>query len=179
MDPLNYYKKAHKTDSIIKKRLVADQKEANPDEEIVYGARSVNVRLPDFLQKYTEDWDIYSKNAEQTAKEIEKDLDKYFGGNYFEVKPAKHEGTFKVISRVTERGVADITLPEKVIKYDTIRGIKYATLDEQVINIKKTLADPASQFRHRKDRETLQRIKLSKKIKKTKKRKPVYPSIFY
>ena len=141
--------------------------------EVVYGARSVNQRLPTYLSKITEDWDIFSHTAEETAKKLEQTLDKEFGGNFFEVKPAKHEGTFKVVSRVTMRGVADLTIPERTISYETIDGVNFATLDEQVSNIKRSLDDDDFRFRWDKDREGLQRIKLFKKHHKPKRRSTV------
>jgi len=127
---------------------------------VVYGARSVNVRLPDYLQGPTEDWDIYCHDAEETARKLEQMLDKEFGGDYFDVKPAKHPRTYRVFSKVTNNVVADITLPDKAITYQNLDGIKYATLDEQVTNIKRILTEPESRFRWAKDAEVLQRIKL-------------------
>lgn len=151
-----YYKKdyAGKDEKAIEESLRHDSK------EVVYGAQSVNVRMPKYLERWTEDWDIYSHSPEETAKEMERLLDKTFGGDFFEVRPAKHEGTFKVVSKVTKRGIADITVPDKTIEYQTIDGINYATLDEQVANIKRALADETSRFRWDKDKETLQRIEI-------------------
>lgn len=151
---LDYYKRAEGIDEVIKESL----QEGEP--EVVYGARSVNVRMPSFLQKFTRDWDVYSQDAEQTARDMEESLDEYFGGNFFAVQPARHKGTFRVVSLVTRENVADITLPEDKMTYQVIGGVKYATLDEQVANIKKALADPSFRFRHVKDSETLQRIEL-------------------
>ena len=154
----SYYKKA--SEGIVETEI--EESLRNDPKEVVYGAQSVNVRMPPYLQKFTEDFDIYSLSPQETAAEIEKILDKTFGGDYFEVRPAKHEGTFKVISKVTQREVADITLLDKTVKYQVIDGINYATLDEQVTNIKKSLTDRASKFRWNKDKETLQRIRLYK-----------------
>jgi len=141
--------------------------------EVVYGARSVNQRLPDYLEKFTEDWDVYSHTAKESAKELEKLLDEQFGGDYFEVRPAKHEGTFKVVSKVTMRGVADITIPERTISYQTIDGINYATLEEQVVAIERALSAPEFRFRWDRDKEALQRIELFEEYHKPKRRPAV------
>ena len=149
-----YYKKASsgEKERIIKHLLIGEK------PLVVYGGVSINVRLPEYLQGVTLDWDIYSHNAGETAHRLEKLLDQEFGGDYFEVLPAKHPQTFRVVSKVTSKVVADITLPDKTIKYQFINGIRYATLDEQAYRIKRTLADPEKKFRWNKDEETLQRI---------------------
>ena len=140
---------------------VKESLEADPTE-VVYGAQSVNVRMPSYLRRFSEDWDIYSHNPEETAKELETLLDKTFGGDFFEVRPARHEGTFKVVSKVTKKGIADITLPSRTITYQTVDDVNYATLEEQVTDIRKVLADPKYRFRWNRDKETLQRIVLCK-----------------
>jgi len=131
------------------------------DDEIVYGARATNKVFPEYLDKHTEDWDIATNDdPKQVANKIEKMLDKRYGGNYFYVEPAKHEGTFKIKSKVTRSGVVDVSIIEDPISHERIGGINYATLDNQVKNIEKSLSDPESKFRHDKDKETLQRIKI-------------------
>lgn len=130
---------------------------------VVHGGKAINAQLPSWLSKATEDWDILSVNPEETARKLEGLLDERYGGDYFEVIPAKHEGTFRIINKVTRREVADITLPERRIGYRTINGINYATLEYHVKRIKEILRDPEVKFRHAKDRETLQRIKIHRR----------------
>jgi hypothetical protein len=130
-------------------------------DDIVYGARSVNKALPKYLKKNTEDWDIYTNdNPKTVAKKIEKALDKRYGGNYFYVIPAKHKGTYKIQSKVTMNNIVDVTLKEDSILHKRIGGVNYATLDFQVKKIKESLGTKESEFRHNKDKETLQRIKI-------------------
>jgi len=163
-----YYKFSPKaTDKVILARLKAN------DKLIVHGGKAINVFLPDWLDKATEDWDIFSDTPLATAKKLEEVLEKKYGGNYFTVKPAKHKGTFRIQSIVTKRVVADITLPEREIEYKEVEGINYATLDYHVKQIKRTLATPEYSFRHGKDKETLQRIRIyrqrhPRKVKDTK-----------
>ena len=59
--------------------------------------------------------------------------------------------------------MADYTSQGKKPKFKKILGVKYATLDSIKRKIGKTLRDEAQEFRHDKDRETLQRIKLHEK----------------
>jgi len=152
----NYYLKVSdgEKDRIVRRLLGGEH------SRVVYGARSVNVRLPEYLRGPTEDWDIYCHDAKETAHKLEQMLDQEFGGDYFEVKPAKHSNTFRVFSKVTNNVVADITLPDKTITYQYLEGVGYATLDEQVDNIKKILTESEYRFRWTRDREMLQRIKL-------------------
>lgn len=149
-----YYLRTGEKDRLVRQLLYGDT------SRVVYGGKSVNALLPEYLQGTTRDWDIYSHDAEETANMLEKSLDEEFGGDYFEVKPAKHEGTFRVVSKVTGNVVADISFPSKTISYHIIDGISYATLDEQVTNIQRMLTEPESTFRKPKDVETLQRIRL-------------------
>jgi len=156
-----YYKKTQMADKVILKNV-------KKKGHIIYGARAVNQRLPVYLKKPTEDYDILSTTPKKTAKRVEKKLDKKYGGNYFDTKPAMHPGTYKVINLVTKRGIADYTKPTNKVPYSKIKGIKYAKLSYQKDRIKQSLGDPKSKFRHEKDKETLQRIK----IKESTKRKP-------
>jgi hypothetical protein len=132
-------------------------------KNVVYGARSINAQVPKYLEKHTEDWDVFSAKPKQEAMRLEKKLDKKFGGDYFYVEPAEHKGTFKVRSRVTRSGVADFTKPEKKVDYKTVRGVRNASLEWTKNHIKQTLKDKESEFRWDKDREALQRINLVKR----------------
>lgn len=172
MATLNQADKYYKRKGL-QNRVISD--ELRGEDEIVYGARSVNAQLPKYLETTTEDWDIATEDdPEQVAGKIEKKLDKRYGGNYFRVEPALHPGTYKIRSNVTNRGIVDVTIVEPdSVPHKKIGGINYATLDYQVQQIEKSLANPESKFRHSKDSETLQRIKLSKK----KKAKKINPSL--
>jgi hypothetical protein len=130
-------------------------------DDVVYGARSVNRVMPKYLKKNTEDWDIYTNdNPKTVAKKIEKALDRRYGGNYFYVIPAKHKGTYKIQSKVTMNNIVDVTLKEDSVLHKRIGGVNYATLDFQVKKIKESLGSNENEFRHTKDKETLQRIKI-------------------
>ena len=159
-----YYRRKAKAEKIILRN-------AKQGKHIVYGARSVNVFLPKHLEKHTEDWDIFSKTPIKTANKVEKKLDKSYGGDYFETKPALHPGTHKVINKVTKRGVADYSKPDKKVPYVRRKGVRYAKLEFQKGRIKMSLSDPKSKFRHEKDKETRQRIRIYE-LQKKKRRKP-------
>ena len=146
-------------DTTIESKLVSS-------DLIVHGGRAINVQLPNWLDKATEDWDLFSSTPRETAEKLEKLLDEHYGGDFFRIIPAKHEGTFRIVNNVTLKGVADITLPKKKIDYITEDGINYATLEHHVERIKKTLTDPTKKFRWKKDKETLQRIRVFKRLKK-------------
>lgn len=133
---------------------------------IVHGGQAINAYLPEWLERETKDWDMFAKkDAEKYALELEAKLDKRYGGDYFAVEPAMHEGTYRVRNKVTGDVVADITLQDKKVDFKNVRGINYATLEYHEDKIKETLENPEAQFRRRKDVETLQRIKIHKKNK--------------
>ncbi len=134
--------------------------DAQEDGHIVFGAQASNAQLPPHLRKHTEDVDIFTKKSKKEAEQMEKKLDKAYGGDFFRVEKAKHKGTHKVKSNVTNRTVADYSSQGKKPNFKKILGVKYADLQSIKRKIGKTLRDEASSFRHDKDRETLQRIKL-------------------
>lgn len=134
--------------------------DAAEDGHIVFGAQASNAQLPPHLQKETEDFDIFTKQSKKQAEETEKKLDKAYGGDFFRTEKGAHKGTHKVKSNVTNRTVADYTSQGKKPRTKNILGVKYATLKSIKGKIKRTLRDEKALFRHSKDRETLQRIKL-------------------
>jgi hypothetical protein len=162
-----YYKKDQRgklADKVIMKELKGSG-------EIVYGARSVNAVVPSFLKKHTEDWDIYTDDDPRiVAHKIEKALDKRYGDNFFSVAPAKHEGTYKIKSRVTDKEVADVTFQEDDVEHRKVGGINYATLDYQVTKLRAALAKEEAKYRHDRDKETLQRILVFNEYVKEKKK---------
>jgi len=164
---LKYYKK--------KKQKKADKiilTTAKKKHLIVYGARAVNQQLPSVLRKETKDYDLYAEKPRKVAKLIEKKLDKSYGFNAFKVNPARHKGTYKIRSTVTGEEVADVTLmPKKKIPVIKRKGIQYAHVKHKLENIKKSLSDPKSKFRHLKDKDTRNRILLAKKLKKKRKKR--------
>jgi len=144
------------------------------NKEIIYGARALNKRFPPHLDRHTTDFDVFSPTPKKDAIQTEKALDKHFGGDYFEVKPAQHPGTFKVVSKINEEGYADYTKPEEKIPSEKIGGKRYVKLSYVKQHIKKTLKDPEAKYRHAKDRDALNRIQIYEKIKK-KRRAPSRP----
>ncbi len=138
---------------------------------IVHGSRAINAWLPSWLDRETKDWDILAKtDVEKLARILERKLDNRYGGDYFAVEAAVHPGTFRIRNKVTGEVIADLTLQERQVTFQSLRHIKYATLLDQENHILETLNDPSAAYRHRKDTEALQRIRLFKKIKKRKAR---------
>ncbi len=154
-------------DNKIKKVIL---KNVRKKQHIVHGARALNEFFPPFLDRSTQDYDIFSSTPKRTAEKVEKRLDRRFGGDFFRIEPAKFAGTVKVKSNVTEQTIADYTKPKRKIPNTKRRGIKYANFTHFKRRINESLKDPKNSFRHDKDRETLRRIKLTEKLR-TKKRK--------
>ncbi len=138
---------------------------------ILFGQKATNRQLPKDLRKDTEDYDIFSPTPKKSARRIERKLDKKLKGNFFFVKKAKFGGTYKVISKIGNKGVVDVGEKKPNVTIVTKKGIKLASLDFQKGQIKKSLADKASSFRHPKDREVRSRIKIAEARKKTKRPK--------
>ncbi len=164
---LKFYRDKDRGNKI--KRVIL--KNVKRKQHIVHGARALNEFFPSFLDRPTQDYDIFSSTPKRTAKNVETKLDKRFGGNFFRVEKAKFKGTIKVKSNVTEQTVADYTNPKREIQHTKRRGIRYANFKHFKRRIKESLADPKNRFRHEKDRETLRRIKLTEKLRTQKRKK--------
>lgn len=136
------------------------------DGEVIYGERAVEARLPDRLHRNTTDYDVYSKNPRKDALEAERELDKAFGGDYFETVQAQHPGTWKVRSKINGEGYADFTDPKKRLESDDIYGRKYIKLQAIKKRIREILKDKTQDYRHNKDKDTLNRIRVFEQIKR-------------
>jgi len=129
---------------------------------IIHGGRAQNVQLPRNLERPTRDWDVFAKNPKKAAKNMEKALDKKFGGDLFHVK--KGTGSpgikvFKVKSNLTNEGLVDFATPNVQIPWIAKRGKRFATLRQQVNRAKENLRDPEKKFRADKDRSLVKRYK--------------------
>lgn len=148
-----YYKKRNRIN-----RLVAEN--IKKRGHVVFGARAINAHLPSHLDRHTEDFDLYSKTPRKSARRLERKLDDRFNGNFFRVEPAKHPGTTKVVSNVTERGIADFSSPAEPVSFIKKSGTNVITLQQVKKNIHKSLRNPEAEYRRAKDREAMQRINL-------------------
>ncbi len=133
---------------------------------ILFGQKATNRQLPEDLRKDTDDYDIMSPTPRKSARRIERKLDRNFKGNFYKTKPAKFGGTFKVVQIIGDKPIADVGETKKNVTIVKRKGIKLASLEFQKGQIKKSLADPESKFRHPKDREVLSRIRIAEQRKK-------------
>lgn len=138
------------------KNIVLDQ--AQKERQVIYGQQSVNIQLPSKFRRETKDFDILTKKPKQSAERLVKQLNKVYGAEEFKVELAKHGKTFKVKSK-EGKTIADYTLTTKKPKTKEHFGIRYANLPYQEKKLKKILKDEAYEFRHSKDRDTLEKIK--------------------
>ncbi len=152
--------KYYRNKDLAKQIIIQD---ASEDGHIIYGAQAINAQVPQHLKKHTEDFDIFVKDSKKEATQIEKKLDKAYGGDMFRVEEARHPKTHKVKSNITNRTVVDYTSKGRKPNFKKILGAKYATLSSIKRTIGNTLRNETQAFRHDKDREALQRIKLHEK----------------
>lgn len=145
---------------------------------IVHGARALNKIFPPFLDTPTDDYDLFSKTPRDTARRVERRLDKKFGGDFFRVKKGESPTTHKIKSNVTNRTVADYTKPRRPIPNKKIGGVKYASVEHFKRQAKESLENPENEFRHDKDREQLTRIEVFENVKKRKLKKKRQASTF-
>lgn len=143
------------------------------NKQIVFGRRAMNAQLPGFLNAPTTDFDIYVNTPKRVAFRMQGRLDNALatGKEDFYAKQALHPKTWRVMNVGADKrkgtkddfSVVDYSPKPKRVCAVKIKGIKYQCLKAIVKGKKKTLRDPASAFRHAKDRSDLDRIHLAKK----------------
>jgi len=126
--------------------------------EVIQGERSVEAQVGSKYQRSTEDYDAYSPKPKQSAEETEEVLDREFGGDYFRVEPAKHRGTYKVVSNVDDDGWADYTKPSEPVPKVKIGQTNYTTLKFELKKAIRTLKNKQYAYRHEKERNKIKRI---------------------
>jgi hypothetical protein len=157
----NYYRKDPEATD---KAILAFLRDSRNPQTIVVGSQALNAHLPDWLDKATKDWDVVSVgDSKVLAGKLERMLDKHYGGDFFGVEPAIHEGTFRIRSKVTGVVVADISLKDREIDFKRIKGVNYASLDWLEQEAERLIASPDAEFRRAKDRDNLRRIRVYKR----------------
>jgi len=160
-DTETYYRK--------KKKVYPTILSVTEPHEVIHGERAVQKHLPQYLHRHTSDVDILTPTPYVDAMESERALDKKMGRDIFYVDKGQHPGTWRVKSRTNDESVADYTKPEeKLPPYQTIDGHNYVTIDYIQKHNQEVLNDPWSSFRHQKDRDTLNRIKIARRRKRKK-----------
>ncbi|MBW1784175.1 MAG: hypothetical protein JRL30_25975 [Deltaproteobacteria bacterium] len=154
------------------KKTILEQVKKN--KSTIYGGQAIKKRIGLFARP-TQDFDILSKKPKKAANQLTNALNRIFKRRkpYF-MKPAMHPGTFKVKHRGMDRRkntqddleVADFTKPTRKHKTSKIDGVDYVALSEVVKDKKSSLGSEEFAFRHQKDQDDLNRIKLAKQVRK-------------
>ena len=147
------------------------QKRLAKTKRIVHGARASNAQLPRFLErKATVDWDIFAKNPQKAAKNMEKALDKKFRKDMFAVKEGatKKLKVRKVFAKDTGETFADFSIPDRKVPWVAKRGKRFASLKDQVDKAKENLKDPEKEFRADRDRSLVRRVKRFEELRRRK-----------
>lgn len=132
--------------------------------EIIFGAQAINRRVPPFLRVRTTDFDIMTTKPTKDAREVERALDRSFGGNFFEVVQARDLNTKRVKSIADGKIVADFRKADKRIKSTLIGGVNVATRSELKRLAKLSLMNPLAEFRRERDLDALNRLKIADKL---------------
>jgi len=152
---LRYERLKYLIPNLVRKTIKANQ------NEVIQGERAVEIQVPDKYRKEpsTQDYDVYSNVPKQSAEETERELDRKFDGDYFRVEPAKHKGTYKVVSNIDDDGWADYTKPDiKKVPKVKIGNSYYTTLEFELAKAKRTLAQKKYAYRHEKEMNKIKRI---------------------
>lgn len=130
---------------------------AKNKNQVIYGQQSVNKQLPLNLQRTTKDYDIYTKNPKQSAEELVKKLSGIYKGKKFQVVKGVNPKTYKV--KMGKKTIADYTGTTNKPKAVKEFGVQYAKLGYQKKKLKKIIKNPEYEWRHKKDMDTLEKIK--------------------
>jgi hypothetical protein len=143
-------------------------KEIKNKKLILFGARSLNRQLPLFLRKETKDYDVIltKRDPKKVARSLERKLDKKFKGNIFIVEKGKAPGVFKVKNVLGKEGVIDVVKSDRKVPFVKRKGVRVSTLAFEKEKIKESLSNPEAKFRHDKDRERRDRIRIFENMKK-------------
>lgn len=152
-----------------RKEIILNQ--ARRNKEVVYGSTAIKKHIG-FLGREPEDVDLLTSNPRQSARRLEKTLDKKAGANVYYSKPAIHKDTYRVrhVGMDGREGtrddiqVADYSKPSRNYKQVWMDKNQYVQLDEIEKDKKKSLNDPSFQFRHEKDQDDIRRIKLAREM---------------
>jgi len=146
------------------------KKQAKRNNETLRGARAMNAQLSiGLIERGTEDYDLFSKNPQKSALELERELDRKSGGDFHYVKPLAHRGTFRVMDKGNDLqsphddfGIVDYTQEPKGTRKVMIDNIWHSHISERIKDARKNLTDPLAVHRHSKAKGDLERIKASK-----------------
>lgn len=136
---------------------------------IIYGARSIQKQIGGIYARGTEDYDVFVNNPRQAAVATERKIERFTPKDEFFVKKGINPGTWKLKHKGADGlaetqddiGIADFTFtPRPSPRFNVIDGLRYRKLREEAQAKKMSLADKRFAFRHKKDREDLERINL-------------------
>lgn len=143
--------------------------QARKEKSVIYGAQSIKKQIGIFARG-TNDYDVLSFKPKKSAKRTEKSLDKLYGWDNFYVKPAKHQGTYKVMDEGNDGrkntdddfNIVDYTImPKPRPSFVVINGVRYRKISQEKIAKLKAIRDKSYAYRHAKDKEDLARINVS------------------
>jgi|GEM_PF-3663183 len=141
---------------------------------IIYGARSIQAQIGNLNARPTKDFDIYSKQPKQDARQLAKKMN--YNTNQYYIKPAQYKDTVKIMSvgkdnipkTKDDYGIVDFTKRPKNLFVTKKNGIYYSTLLESWGDKQRSLRDPQYKFRHQKDLDDKKRIERHWKMKSDK-----------
>lgn len=140
---------------------------------VVYGAQSVGAQLGG-LARNTKDYDLSTtRSPHGEATLLTNRLNREAGQKYYYEQESKRtKGVHKVyfigadLKRGTDDDVAFVDVTKRKLPFVTIGGVRYARLSSTVKDKRLALSDQAYAFRHRRDREDLNRIQAYQRIRR-------------
>ena len=153
-----------------KKRIIYDN--ARKRKDIIHGSSALKEQMGIFART-PGDIDIFSLHPRVSAIETKTSLNNSSGGDFFYTKPSRHKGTIKIkyVGHDNIKGneddvdVVDYTKMENNIKTINDNELRFRTIDDIKRSKINSLRDKSYYYRHEKDKEDLNKIRLFKLLK--------------
>src|SRR3990167_41820 len=136
------------------------------EKGMIIGGKAVQAQLGLFTRP-SYDFDVLTSRPKQSARRLEKKLDRRSGENLFYSKPIpEHPSTIKVLyigddhipNTYDDQTVADFT-PYRTAQETKINGIRYMHINSVIKEKEAILRERKYAFRHNKDREDINLIR--------------------
>ena len=145
------------------------------NKDVVFGNQALNRRVPGFLGVETRDFDILTRgNPTARAAQIERRLDRKFGGDVFFTKAAQKPGTRKVqfvgpdLRKNTRDDVTivDVSKLKRGVMFTRTNGLNVITRQQIRKDRLRAIRNPQAKFRREKDRRALDILRQRNRLRR-------------
>lgn len=118
-------------DRLVKKPIL---RQSRRDGTVLYGGHAVNALVDQHNQRYTYDYDIYSKHPKRHAVQVEQSIDRGANADLSYVEQTsyphgrKQKPLFRVKTHINDNVEADFNTMPRDVRFVKKNGVRYETL---------------------------------------------------